>query len=585
MISRHPTYASLQLARNNFRIAIPLHPTFSPEDEGTKVKLFRERCFAVVLSLLAFLTIDTSNAGAQDKGLEDLDKATELQLAAQTSADFEQVVSLCESAMKKGLDKENTEFAKQLIVSSLWQQASQHAARIFGQARPDPDWRNIRQEVTKVIDRILQYDGSFAEAHVLNAKLQALPGGDREKVTKSIEAAIESYKAKRDHKELAKTYLLRAQLRENVAERMADIEAAIAADPTSIEALQLRAAMHIEQGNIDKAIADFEELIKQNPENVAVHQALATTYASTKKYDQALEHLGKAIALAPENALNYAMRAEVYEAQEKLDEALADLTQALTMQPNNGAALLARARLHYFRENLEEARADINRLLQERPGLSQGILLRSMIEAADGDFQKAIVDLQNILRADPTNVDLQLQLAAFYVADERPRKAIQVLSGILAADEGNWRAMRSRADALLSVGKHAEAIEDYDAALKLAAKDDGILNNLAWVLATSPKDELRDGKRAIELATKACEETKYEKPHILSTLAAAYAETGDFENAIKWSKKCIELGAETLPDQIEQLRDELKHYEEGKPFRELQEVKEKLDPPAKVLDT
>jgi tetratricopeptide (TPR) repeat protein len=159
---------------------------------------------------------------------------------------------------------------------------------------------------------------------------------------------------------------------------------------------------------------------------------------------------------------------------------------------------------------------------------------------------------------------------------------------------------------LLSVGKHAPAIEDYNTALKLvddviadlrtkqqAIEDDnrltadyhGILNNLAWVLSTSPKDEVRDGKRAIELATKACEVTNYEMPHILSTLAAAYAETGDFDNAIKWSKKCIELGTEKLPEQIEQLRDELKHYEEGKPFRELQEVKEKLDPPARVLDT
>ncbi len=540
---------------------------------------------AVALSLLTLLTFNSSLVMAEDKGLDDLDKATDLQLTAQTSQDLDQVVSLCESALQKGLDKDNTAFAKQLIVSSLWQQASQQAAQIFGQPRPSQDWRNIRDEVTKVIERIHKYDANFAEAYVLSVKLQALPGGDRAKMAKDADLAIEAFKAKKDQKELAKTYLLRAQLREDATERMADIEAAIAADPTSVEALQLRAAVHIEQGEIEKAIKDFEDLLKQSPDNVAIHQALATTYASTKKYDEAIEHLGKAIELAPENALNYAMRAEVYEAQEKYDEALADLTHALKMQPNNGAALLARARLHYFRENLAEARADINQLLQERPGLSQGILLRSMIEAADGDFQKAIVDLQNILRADPTNVDLQLQLAAFYVADERPRKAIQVLSGILAADEGNWRALRSRGDALLSVGKHAAAIEDYNAALKLAADNDGILNNLAWVLCTSPKDEVRDGKRALELATKACEVTNYEMPHIISTLAAAYAETGDFENAIKWSKKCIELGAEKLPEQIEQLRDELKHYEEGKPFRELQEVQEKLDPPARVLDT
>ncbi len=86
------------------------------------------------------------------------------------------------------------------------------------------------------------------------------------------------------------------------------------------------------------------------------------------------------------------------------------------------------------------------------------------------------------------------------------------------------------------------------------------------MLATSPVDELRDGKRAIELATKACELTKYKLAHILSTLAAAYAETGDFPTAIKWSEKGVAIGRE---DQQEPLAKELESYRAGKPWREL----------------
>jgi tetratricopeptide (TPR) repeat protein len=97
------------------------------------------------------------------------------------------------------------------------------------------------------------------------------------------------------------------------------------------------------------------------------------------------------------------------------------------------------------------------------------------------------------------------------------------------------------------------------------------------VLATSPDDKLRDGKRAIELATKACEVTKYEKPHILSTLAAAYAETGDFETAKKWSRKAVELGIQDK-EVDEQLKQELESYEQKKPWRERQTVEEKEDP-------
>jgi hypothetical protein len=113
----------------------------------------------------------------------------------------------------------------------------------------------------------------------------------------------------------------------------------------------------------------------------------------------------------------------------------------------------------------------------------------------------------------------------------------------------------------------------------------GSLNNLAWVLATSPQDDVRDAKRSVELGTKACEITKYEKPHIISTLAAGYAESGDFDMAIKWSTKAVELGREKLKDQIEQLEKELESYKEKKPWREMQQIEDKPDPPRRVIDT
>jgi tetratricopeptide (TPR) repeat protein len=130
----------------------------------------------------------------------------------------------------------------------------------------------------------------------------------------------------------------------------------------------------------------------------------------------------------------------------------------------------------------------------------------------------------------------------------------------------------------LSIGKQAEAIADYEEAIKLQGKDSGVLNNLAWVLATSPEEKLRDGKRSIELATLACEVTDYKAAHILSTLAAAYAETGQWEEAVKWSKKAVEIGDdESIKDQ---LKKELASYEEKKPWRERQEMEDqKRDQP------
>jgi tetratricopeptide (TPR) repeat protein len=160
---------------------------------------------------------------------------------------------------------------------------------------------------------------------------------------------------------------------------------------------------------------------------------------------------------------------------------------------------------------------------------------------------------------------LLLQIAALYQASKQADKAIEAYGQVLKADPANVNAFRGRADAYLGQGKQAEAVADYDKALENDPKNSGVLNNLAWVLATSPDDKLRNGQRAVELATKACEETEYKQAHILSTLAASYAETGNFEKAIEWSQKAVDLGAEEMKGQ---LRKELESYEAKKPWRE-----------------
>ena len=104
--------------------------------------------------------------------------------------------------------------------------------------------------------------------------------------------------------------------------------------------------------------------------------------------------------------------------------------------------------------------------------------------------------------------------------------------------------------------------------MKIDPKQTGVINNLAWVLATSPDEKLRDGPRAIELATKGCELTEYKQAHVISTLAAGYAETGDFENAVKWSKRAIEVGDASLK---EALRKELASYLDKRHGRELKQ--------------
>jgi Flp pilus assembly protein TadD len=115
--------------------------------------------------------------------------------------------------------------------------------------------------------------------------------------------------------------------------------------------------------------------------------------------------------------------------------------------------------------------------------------------------------------------------------------------------------------------EYDKAVADLTEAITLNANDPSTQNHLAWLLATCPKREVRDGRKAVVHATRACELTNWKEPHQLDTLAAAYAECGDFEGAAKWEMKAVVLSASDNAFQ-QRARRRLNLYQSGKPYRE-----------------
>jgi tetratricopeptide (TPR) repeat protein len=114
-------------------------------------------------------------------------------------------------------------------------------------------------------------------------------------------------------------------------------------------------------------------------------------------------------------------------------------------------------------------------------------------------------------------------------------------------------------------GRFGEAMAHYDEALRFDPDDFQALNDRAMILAACPEPRFRDGKKAVESATRACELTGWTYPVCLDTLAAAHAEAGDFAAAAAWQEKAIRL----LTDEREKAdyRSRLALYRAGKPFR------------------
>jgi tetratricopeptide (TPR) repeat protein len=89
--------------------------------------------------------------------------------------------------------------------------------------------------------------------------------------------------------------------------------------------------------------------------------------------------------------------------------------------------------------------------------------------------------------------------------------------------------------------EYGKAIADFSQAVRLDPELIEAQNNTAWLLATCPDERFRNGRRSVELAKKACELSGWTLPGALDTLAAAYAEAGKFDLAVKYEKQAIEL--------------------------------------------
>jgi tetratricopeptide (TPR) repeat protein len=328
------------------------------------------------------------------------------------------------------------------------------------------------------------------------------------------------------------------------------------------------------EDKFERAREDLLVAVEEKPGDGSLHEALGMACMMGDKREEAKRAFDRAIELEPDSSSPLLQRSRLFAVEEKYPEAIADVDRALELDPGNPAALVLRARVHQQAGESDKALADIETVLADEPDNTVALELRGLIAAERDDYASAIRDFRRLAARNADDAVVVSQLGMLYLAAKQPREAIRRFTRALEIDDEHFASRRGRSDAAISIGDHRAAIEDLEKAHALKPEDTGVLNNLAWLLATSPDDAIRNGKRAIELARKACELTEWKEAHIISTLAAGYAESGDFAKAREFSQKAVDASDDS--EQVkDQLKGELASYTAEKPWRERQAIEEK----------
>ena len=346
--------------------------------------------------------------------------------------------------------------------------------------------------------------------------------------------------------------------------------------------------------------------IDQNPACWVAHNNLGTALIEKKQWNEALVQFQQALEIEPDYSEASDNLGKVLLQKGQTDEAIAQFQHALTIQPHNavahfnlGIALLQKGKVddaivHYqeavaIQPDFVEAHYNLgNALLQK--GQTDGAILQYQtaigIEPGyfdahnnlgtalfkEGKVAEAIAQYQAALTIQPDNAETHNNLAYAFLQNGNVDAAMAQSQAALKIRPDYAIARKNLGAALFQKGQVDEAIVQFQQALAIQpglveAQSD--LARIAWVLATSPDPSLRNGTKAVELARQTDLLSGGNNPAMAGTLAAAYAEAGQFPGAITNAQRALQLAdSQNNTALAGALEAQLKLYQAGSPFRD-----------------
>jgi len=273
--------------------------------------------------------------------------------------------------------------------------------------------------------------------------------------------------------------------------------------------------------------------LTKNPNCWMAHNNLGIVLFQKGEIDEAVSHYRATLNLQPDFwDADYNLGTALLKKGE-VDEAIAYCTRAVTIAPNDPDAQVALGNSLAQKEQVDDAIAHYKKALAIRPDYFIAHYALGHIFLEKGEIDAAVFHSRAAVSIQPQNADAHTNLAVAF--DEK--------------------------------GQIAEAIKQYEQALEISPQSVAAENNLAWLLATNPDASIRHRDRALELATRANQLSGGGNATVLRTLAAAYANAGQFSRAVEVGQLALSLTDWESP-LAKALQQEIAGYQAGLPYRE-----------------
>jgi len=291
-----------------------------------------------------------------------------------------------------------------------------------------------------------------------------------------------------------------------------------------------------EKGQYAEAVVEWKALLETNPDDVRILNNLGFALAQTGRYEEAIPQYDKALQLNPQYYAIHNSLGRALVAAGRLDEAALHFEKALEVYPESPELHDNLGRVLAAKDRVAEATAEFQKAVEIDPNFTDAHYNLGVALAAQGKVNEATSEFAKAVEINPGYVPARYNLGSvLYYSQARVQDALAQWREVLRQDPSFVPAM----------------------------------NEAAHALASSPEARDRNGAEAVKLSEQAVKMSGGRNPEYLDTLAAAYAETGRFPEAIETARKALELAAQQNEQDLAQsLNAKIKLYESREPYRD-----------------